>query len=77
MFGKMIVCNINKDGVIRHVHKGSHITVGVASTPTDSKLICAIEYEEYAPDGLQKLINHALLHKCIPDELFEFNVWYN
>lgn len=77
MYNNHITCSINRDGKIRQIWKGALITVGVASTPADSKLIDAIEYENYAPDGLQKLINHALLHRCMPDELVEFNIWYN
>ncbi len=56
--------------------KGEFIQVGVAVTPENSKLIEHVEYEAYAPDGLQALINHALLHKCVPNETTEFNVHY-
>ena len=73
----MVVCNIDNKGLVNYMQRGEFIQVGVAVTPENSKLIEHVEYEAYAPDGLQKLINHALLHKCIPDELFEFNIWYN
>ena len=74
MFGKMIVCNIDKKGLVNYMQKGEFIQVGVAVTPENSKLIEHVEYEAYAPDGLQALINHALLHKCVPNETTEFNV---
>lgn len=76
MNGKMIVCSINAEGTVKYITGGSSIQVGVAVTPENSKLIERVEYESYAPDGLQDLINHALLHKCMPDKLFEFNVHY-
>lgn len=76
MFGKMIVCNIDKKGLVNYMQKGEFIQVGVAVTPENSKLIEHVEYEAYAPDGLQALINHALLHKCVPNETMEFNVHY-
>ena len=76
MFGKMIVCNIDKKGLVNYMQKGEFIQVGVAVTPENSKLIEHVEYEAYAPDGLQALINHALLHKCVPNETTEFNVHY-
>ena len=77
MFEKMIVCDIDNEGIVRFKDKGEFVQVGVATTPMNSKLIQAIEYETHAPDGLQQLIDCALLHKCMPDELFEFNVHYN
>ena len=76
MFGKMIVCNIDKKGLVNYMQRGEFIQVGVAVTPENSKLIEHVEYEAYAPDGLQALINHALLHKCVPNETTEFNVHY-
>ena len=76
MFGKMIVCNIDKKGLVNYMQRGEFIQVGVAVTPENSKLIEHVEYEAYAPDGLQALINHALLHKCMPNETTEFNVHY-
>ena len=77
MYHKMVVCNIDKKGLVNYMQRGEFIQVGVAVTPENSKLIEHVEYEAYAPDGLQALINYALLQKCIPDELFEFNIWYN
>ena len=76
MFGKMIVCNIDEKGLVNYMQRGEFIQVGVAVTPENSKLIEHVEYEAYAPDGLQALINHALLHKCLPNETTEFNVHY-
>ena len=76
MFGKMIVCNIDNKGLVNYMQRGEFIQVGVAVTPENSKLIERVEYETYAPDGLQALINHALLHKCVPNETTEFNVHY-
>ena len=76
MFGKMIVCNIDRKGLVNYMQRGEFIQVGVAVTPENSKLIEHVEYEAYAPDGLQALINHALLHKCVPNETTEFNVHY-
>ena len=77
MFGKMIVCNIDRKGLVNYMQRGGEfIQVGVAVTPENSKLIEHVEYEAYAPDGLQALINHALLHKCVPNETTEFNVHY-
>ena len=72
----MIVCNIDKKGLVNYMQRGEFIQVGVAVTPENSKLIEHVEYEAYAPDGLQALINHALLHKCVPSETTEFNVHY-
>ena len=76
MFGKMIVCNIDKKGLVNYMQRGEFIQVGVAVTPENSKLIEHVEYEAYAPDGLQALINHALLHKCIPNGSTAVNVHY-
>ena len=72
----MIVCNIDKKGLVNYMQRGEFIQVWVAVTPENSKLIEHVEYEAYAPDGLQALINHALLHKCVPNETTEFNVHY-
>ncbi len=77
MYKDMIVCDINYDGIIRYKQNGEFVQVGVASTPSNSKLIKAVEYESYAPDGLQTLIDHALLNRCVPDRRFEFNIHYN
>lgn len=77
MYNRSVTCSINKDGRIRHEHRGSSLSIGVASTPIGSKLIDTIKYDEYVTDELQKLLNHALLHKCLPDELFEFKIHYN
>lgn len=76
MYHKMVVCNIDKKGLVNYMQRGEFIQVGVAVTPENSKLIEHVEYEAYAPDGLQALINHALLHKCVPNETTEFNVHY-
>ena len=77
MYDRMIICDINNNGIVRYKNKGEFVQVGVATTHEHSKLIQAIEYETYAPDGLQELIDYALLQKCIPNELFEFNIHYN
>ena len=72
----MIACNIDKKGLVNYMQRGEFIQVGVAVTPENSKLIEHVEYEAYAPDGLQALFNHALLHKWVPNETTEFNVHY-
>ena len=76
MFNGSITCIINNEGRIRHIHEGSCVSVGTASTPMDSKLIESIRYEDYIPEEMKKLIDYALLHKCMPDELVEFKVHY-
>ena len=76
MYNKMVVWKKKKKGLVNYMQRGEFIQVGVAVTPENSKLIEHVEYEAYAPDGLQALINHALLHKCVPNETTEFNVHY-
>jgi len=76
MFNKSMTCSINSEGRIKHIHEGSCASVGIASTPADSRLISSITYEEYIPEDVRKLVDFALLSKCMPNELIEFKIHY-
>ncbi len=68
---------IDVDGCIEcKTVSGKTIPIGCAETYEDSKLIKLVHYEDNVPEGLDKLVEHAILKKCIPSTKFEFNVHF-